>query len=122
MTGPASDSRGTVLLRDLELPQLDLSQQVRDHLFLTRLRSVCKRLSVSFHIAEGYVSMSRALAFDRKNFIVNGKKVKRLRKILRAMSESEAVRVAVDRVLNAEQAIAALERLRKRGTWGRKLA
>jgi len=59
---------------------------------------------------------------DRKNFIVDGRKVKRLKKILRAPSESEAIRVAVERALNAEEAIAALERLRKRGTWGRNLA
>ena len=59
---------------------------------------------------------------DRKNFIVDGKKVKRLRKLLQTPSESETVRVAVERALNAEEAVAALERLRKRGTWGRNLA
>ena len=58
----------------------------------------------------------------RKNFIVDGSKVKRLRKILSAPSESEAIRVAVDRVLDSEEAVAALERLRKRGTWGKNLA
>lgn len=66
--------------------------------------------------------MAKAHALDRKNFIVDGNKVKRLRRILRAPSESEAIRVAVDRALNAEEAVAALERLRKRGTWGRNLA
>jgi hypothetical protein len=60
-------------------------------------------------------------ALDRKNFIVDERKVKRLQKVLRAPSESEAIRVAVDRALNAEEAVAALERLRKRGTWGRNL-
>jgi len=59
---------------------------------------------------------------DRKNFIVDGSKVKRLKRVLRTSSESEAIRVAVDRALNAEEAIAALERLRKRGTWGKNLA
>jgi hypothetical protein len=59
---------------------------------------------------------------DRKNFIVDGNKVKRLQKVLRAPSESAAIRVAVERTLNAEIAVAALERLRKRGTWGRNLA
>ena len=59
---------------------------------------------------------------DRKNFIVDGNKVKRLRKILGVSSESGAIRVAVDRTLDAAEAIAALERLRKRGTWGRNLA
>ena len=42
--------------------------------------------------------------------------------MLGASSESEAVRVAVDRALDAEEAIAALERLRKRGSWGKNLA
>lgn len=59
---------------------------------------------------------------ERKNFIVDLSKVKRLKKVLRTSSESEAIRVAVDRALNAEEAIAALERLRKRGTWGKNLA
>ena len=59
---------------------------------------------------------------DRKNFIVDGSKVKRLRKILGVSSESGAIRVAVDRTLDAAEAIAALERLRKRGTWGKNLA
>lgn len=64
----------------------------------------------------------KAQKFDRKNFIVDGSKVKKLRKVLHAPSESEAIRVAVDRALNAEEAIAALERLRKRSTWGKNLA
>ena len=59
---------------------------------------------------------------DRKNFIVDGSKVKKLRKILGVSSESGAIRVAVDRTLDAAEAIAALERLRKRGTWGKNLA
>lgn len=58
---------------------------------------------------------------ERKNFIVDSSKVKRLKKVLRTSSESEAVRVAVERALNAEEAVAALERLRKRGTWGKNL-
>ena len=66
--------------------------------------------------------MRQAAKMERKNFMVNGGKVKNLRKILGAPSESEAVRVAVDRALDAEKAIDALERLRKRGTWGRNLA
>lgn len=59
---------------------------------------------------------------DRKNVIVDGRKVRRLRVVLGASSESEAIRVAVDRALDAEAAIAALERLRKRGSLGRNLA
>ena len=68
------------------------------------------------------MSKVQAHKLDRKNLIVDGSKIKRLQKILRAPSESEAIRVAVDRALDAEEALAALEGLRKRGTWGRNLA
>lgn len=68
------------------------------------------------------MAKAEARKLDRKNFIVDGSKVKRLKRVLRTSSESEAIRVAVDRALNAEEAIAALERLRKRGTWGKNLA
>jgi hypothetical protein len=67
------------------------------------------------------MARAQAHALDRKNFIVDGSKVKKLRRVLHVPSESEAVRVAVDRALNVEKAVAALERLRKRGTWGRNL-
>lgn len=67
------------------------------------------------------MAKAEAQRLDRKNFIVDGSKVKRLKRVLRTSSESEAIRVAVDRALNAEEAIAALERLRKRGTWGKTL-
>lgn len=66
--------------------------------------------------------MSKAQKLERENFIVEGSKVRRLQKILGASSKSAAIRLAVDRTLNAEEAIAAFERLRKRGTWGRNLA
>ena len=68
------------------------------------------------------MAKAEAQRLDRKNFIVDGSKVKRLKRVLGTASESEAIRVAVDRALNAEEAIAALERLRKRGTWGKSLA
>ena len=68
------------------------------------------------------MAKAEAQRLDRKNFIVDGSKVKKLKRVLRTASESEAIRVAVDRALNAEEAIAALERLRKRGTWGKNLA
>jgi len=68
------------------------------------------------------VAKAEAQRLDRKNFIVDGSKVKRLKRVLRTSSESGAIRVAVDRTLDAAEAIAALERLRERGTWGRNLA
>ena len=49
------------------------------------------------------MSKAEAPKLDRKNFIVDGKR-----------KESEAVRVAMDQTLNAAEAIAAFERLRKR--------
>lgn len=64
---------------------------------------------------------NKALHLDRKNLIVNGKRLKRLQRILKAKSESEAVRLAIDRALDAEEVIAALNRLSERGTWGKNL-
>jgi Arc/MetJ family transcription regulator len=57
----------------------------------------------------------------RKNLIVDGAQIKRLQRALRLSSESAAVRLAVERSLESQEAIAALERLRGRGTWGGKL-
>jgi len=64
----------------------------------------------------------RTERLERKNVIVDARKVKRLRRTLRASSESAAIRIAVERVLAFEEALAALERLRRRGTWGKRLA
>ncbi len=64
----------------------------------------------------------RAQRFERKNVIVDAGKVKRLRRTLRTSSESEAIRIAVDRTLALEEAVLALERLRRRRTWGKRIA
>jgi hypothetical protein len=63
-----------------------------------------------------------ARTLQRKNFMVDAARIRRLKHILHAPSESEAVRAAVERALDAEDAIGALERLRRRGSWGRRLA
>jgi hypothetical protein len=63
----------------------------------------------------------KSLRLERKNLIISGEKLKRLQKVLEAKSESEAVRLAIDRTLDAEEAIAALKRLRGRATWGKNL-
>jgi hypothetical protein len=64
--------------------------------------------------------MRRAKAtIARKNLMVEGEKVRKLQHLVGASTESEAVRLAIDRALAAEEAIKALERLRKRGTWGK---
>jgi len=59
---------------------------------------------------------------ERKNVIVDASKVRRLRRTLRTSSESAAIRIAVERTLALEEAMAALERMRRRGTWGKRIA
>ena len=66
--------------------------------------------------------MAKTRMLQRKNLIVDPAKVRKLRGMLSAPSESEAVRRAVDQALDSIEAIAALERIRKRGTWGSRLA
>ena len=68
------------------------------------------------------MATGRAERLERKNVIVDAGKVRRLRRTLRASSESAAIRIAVERTLALEEAVAALERLRRRGTWGKRLA
>lgn len=64
---------------------------------------------------------NKAFCLNRKNLIVDATKLKRLFMTLKTKSESEAVRIAIDRTLNAEEAITALRRLRERRTWGKNL-
>ena len=54
----------------------------------------------------------------RKNLIVDDSQIKQLQTVLGVSSESAAVRFAVQRSLESREAIAALERLQRRGTWG----
>ena len=49
------------------------------------------------------MAKAEAQRLDRKNFIVDGSKVKRLKRVLRTSSESGAIRVAVDRTLDAAE-------------------
>ena len=60
----------------------------------------------------------RAWHTQRKNLMVDNEKLKRLQRVLKVASASEAVRVAVERTIEAEEAIGALQRLKERGTWG----
>ena len=55
----------------------------------------------------------------RRNLMVDDAKIRRLRSVLRASSDSAAVRAVVENALNSTGAIRTLERLRKRKTWGR---
>ena len=55
-------------------------------------------------------------ALKRQNFMVEPDKVRQLRRVLRVRSDSEAVRLAIERQLAAKEALAALRRLRDRGT------
>jgi len=63
----------------------------------------------------------KALLLERKNLIIDNNKLKRLQRLLRTKSQSEAVRLAIERALDAEDAISALRRLKKRGTWGKNI-
>ncbi len=58
----------------------------------------------------------------RKNLMIDEEKVRRLRHLVGASTESEAVRFAIERALAAEEVIKAFEQLRERGTWGKNLA
>jgi hypothetical protein len=68
------------------------------------------------------MATDRAERLERKNVIVDARKVRRLQRTLRASSESAAIRIAVERALAFEEAVVALERMRRRGTWGKRLA
>jgi hypothetical protein len=68
------------------------------------------------------MATERAERLERKNVIVDARKVRRLQRTLRASSESAAIRIAVERALAFEEAVVALERMRRRGTWGKRLA
>ena len=52
----------------------------------------------------------------RVNLLLEERKVRKLRRELRARSNSEAVRMAIDRELAAKEALNALRRLSERGT------
>lgn len=115
-----------MLKRDVKrflTPYLDrLKIKLQQALLTGSLKYVIFAWRLHTYREEQNMSKAQAQKLDRKNFIVDEGKVRRLRKVLGAPSESAAIRVAVDRTLNAEEAIAALERLRKRGTWGKNLA
>jgi len=60
--------------------------------------------------------MVRVLQLVRKNVMLEEDKVRRLVKKLRAKSESEAIRVAIDNLLFADEVMAHVGELRRRGT------
>lgn len=66
------------------------------------------------------MTAARPYRLEKKNVIVDASKVRRLRQTLKTSSESEAIRIAVERTLALEEAVATLERLRRRGTWGKR--
>ena len=79
-------------------------------------------MKVKLHIVGKYKTMkNKAFRLNRKNLIVDATKLKRLYMTLKSKSESEAVRIAIERALDAEEAITALKRLRERKTWGKDL-
>lgn len=58
--------------------------------------------------------MARA-ALTRTNLLLESRKIRQLRKALRARSNSEAVRRAIDERLAVEMGVSALKKLRKSG-------
>jgi hypothetical protein len=68
------------------------------------------------------MAAARVQRLERKNVIVDAGKVRRLRRTLRTSPESAAIRIAVERTLALEEAVAALERMRRRSTWGKRIA
>jgi len=54
-------------------------------------------------------------ALTRTNLLLESGKIRRLRKVLRARSNSEAVRRAIDERLAVEMGVSALRKLRKSG-------
>ena len=61
------------------------------------------------------ITVARAVV-KRQNLMVDEGKVRRLRRALGARSNSEAVRIAVDRELAATLGLNALQKLTERGT------
>lgn len=57
-----------------------------------------------------------SVVLKRTNLLLEEGKVNELRRRLSARSNSEAVRIAIDRELAAKEALAALRSLRERGT------
>jgi hypothetical protein len=60
--------------------------------------------------------MAKILQVVRKNVMLEQEKVQRLVKKLRVKSESEAIRIAIDNVLFADEVLAHVRELRRRGT------
>jgi len=57
----------------------------------------------------------RRAALTRTNLVLETRKVRQLREVLRSRSNSEAVRLVIDERLAVEAGLQALRRLRKRG-------
>lgn len=60
--------------------------------------------------------MAKGVELARKNVWVEEEKVQRLVKTLGANSESEAIRVVIDDRLFADEVMAHIQKLRRRGT------
>ena len=65
---------------------------------------------------------ARPQRLERRTVSVDASKIRRLRRTLRTSSESAAIRIAIERTLALEETVAALEQLRRRGTWGKRIA
>jgi hypothetical protein len=63
--------------------------------------------------------MSKQTDGPLKTVQVDGKQLAKLRKLLRVKTDEEALQIAIDQTLAAEDAIEAARKLRERGTFGR---
>ena len=59
--------------------------------------------------------MRQTKSLSRKSFMVNAESIRALKSVLKAPTESEAVRIAVEDRLALEEAQAAFQRIRSRG-------
>lgn len=59
--------------------------------------------------------MREEKSLSRKNLMVNAEAIRALKQVLKAPTESEAVRIAVEDRLALEEAQAAFQRIRRRG-------
>ena len=60
--------------------------------------------------------MAKVLPLVRKTLMLEEDKVRKLMKKLKAKSESEAIRIAIDDRLSAEEVMDNFQQLRRRGT------
>ena len=111
--GTTALTRLNLKLEKTKLDRLRRQLRARSNSEAVCKRPLTRRWRVLCHIGRSSVART---ALKRQNFMVEPDKVRQLRRVLRARSDSEAVRLAIERQLAVKEALAALRRLRDRGT------